>query len=333
MSSDIIISPTPMIILDNAGVQHKFILVESGSGEQTKYAGFSVVEVTGSAVVTSSFENPVASLVSPKIPTGIRKKTFSNKNQDFNLIDWENNSSGSFRIAEYDPDRKLLIIFNDSSQDLFLSVANDENPKIILDFENQNDIENLSLQYHYTNDAGEEVELFNYSYEDIKNIYSYYSFSEEPGKHYGYNKNYLLSTVNNNKRVIIYLGPDYTPNVLNKHNISNIGVFTISIQGTSKSTDFEINKSNNTYDIYALIGDSIVSDSITYRPINNNYRNGFKLNNIINKTIDAPQEYSYILYTQQTISIEWSEAYMTYFGYLLKPSDDVELTIRVTEAR
>ena len=73
------------------------------------------------------------------------KKRFSNFDygSKLKIIDWDSNSRGTFRLCEHDSERKYLTIYNDSKYDLFVSVANDENPQIKIDFEDYKDFDNL----------------------------------------------------------------------------------------------------------------------------------------------------------------------------------------------
>jgi hypothetical protein len=277
-------------------------------------------------------------------PTKVNKKRISNTvyGTKCELIDWDNDSNGSFRISEYDPDKKVVTIYNDSNKDLFVSVADDNNPKIIVDFEDYADVSKLNIEYFYIS-SSQQVKLFDYKLNDIKNIHSYHTHSISPTIKEGYGKNYRIKQCGKKGQVIIYLTPDYLPQNLNKFNEEVTGSYHISLSSSSGKTDpviFNISSSydysDKPYNIYTLASSSLFfSSSLDFATDAYTNRNGFDLSAAkTDKKNIPPEDYSYIVYSGDSLTVDGSEAVLTMFGYYLSPnSKNEEVTLRVTEAR
>lgn len=293
-------------------------------------------------------------------PTTIIKKRFSNRDytskNNCKLIDWDKGSKGSFRITEYDIDRKYTTIYNDSEKDLFISVAEDQNPKIIIDFEQTSSIKDLKIKYVYPLNSIEK-KLFEYNMDDIKNIHSFHTYSQVPGDKYGFGKNYTLSNCNNKTRLTIFLTPDYFAEFLNKHVIDlditgsyhifleneEDGIYTdvekFDIHFSPTLTPVELQKQ---YVIYTRISSSEFFDSEINSSSANLQTNGFDLSTLTQqnrKNLSAyPEDYSYILYSKETLTLSDKEATLSMFGYFIEPEPDAGnlkdyLIVRVTEAK
>lgn len=350
MPSDRIKSKSPFVVIDNQGVTQEIKVVEIGNPSEPLIAGYSYVEATGSTYElfeqSKNLLQNIYSSVSPKIPTSLLKKRISNFDyyEKTAVIDWSSEASGSFRICAYDPERKNVIIYNDSEKDLFISVDNDKNPKISIDFINALDIDKIKIRYTYKKSSVDTI-LFDYNINDINNFYSSFIFLEEPAKRYGSgieNKK-ITNPTNNNIQLSVYLTPDYYPKILNKFSdAGSDGVFSIYIEedGDIESiVNFNINKSlvSKSYNIYTKFnGSNFINNSITLYDLNLE-RNGFDLvaSNPSPESV-PPEGYSYIIYSNESAIIDSDEAVFPMFGYLLKPTIEEtiqETTIRVVEAK
>jgi hypothetical protein len=280
----------------------------------------------------SSNNSPLAPLTN-KYPTDITKKKYTNYATPLVNIDWLNTSSGSFRIAEYDQDRKYITIYNDSDVDLYVSVANDDNSKIVVILDDLQEIKNLTMSYEvYQNSVSKE--LFKYTWNDITNIYTTFTQSHlnanDTGS-YGYNINYLTipSYSDNSGRFILYLTPDYDCENINKHNDQAAGNLYLTIG--SNTTNIPINKEKNRYNVITQYSSSNGWDqnpSIEYYQ-GDGYTNGF----IIDSLTEQPDGYSYILNSADSMTIYDTEAVLSYFGFCLSSSITPSIDVRITEAR
>ncbi len=283
---------------------------------------------------------------SNQIPTKVYKKRISNKDyySKYKIIDWSNTSNGSFRISQYDQTKKHVTIFNDSDQDLYVSVANDENPKIVIDFDNTDDLKNICVQYKYES-ASLIYTLFDYRYNDLINFHSYHTCSDDPAStKLGYGKNHSITTCGTSSMFSLDLTPDFYSEKLNQYNnsISDSGsyhIFLTSSSGQTVPAIFNISASADhhykQYNIYTRVSSStFISSSILF---NEQYtiKNGFDLTDSLSDQENiTPEEFSYIIYSQDSLTITDSEASLALFGYFLKPiSNNKTLTVRVTETR
>jgi hypothetical protein len=306
--------------------------------------------VGGALPVTSSWENPIAAVVSPKIPKQIIKKRFSNINAPagyINNIDWDNSAKGAFRICEYNPERKYVTIYNDSTSDLFISVANDANPKIVIESDSLDSFKDLRFKYIYKTIAppGTEISekiLFNYNLSQLVDPYTRFSFIEETGKFYGQNVSSNIQKISSGYLLTIYLTSDYFPYILNKYNIdTEPGVLNITLDGTT--SNININIPSNSYQSYVINGkitQSVLSNGIINLYSVNGNKNGLNLDLIQpgDEYVKAPEDYSYIIYSKEAYSVGDQDSIMPIFGYLIKPQHPAvlpaveELVIRITEA-
>lgn len=280
----------------------------------------------------SSNNSPLSPLTN-KYPTDITKKKYTNYATPLVNIDWLNTSSGSFRIAEYDQDRKYITIYNDSNCDLYISVANDDNSQIIIDLDDLQDIKNLTMSYQvYQNSAPKE--LFKYTWSDLTNIYTTFTQSHlnasDTGS-YGYNINYLTipSYSDNSGRFILYLTPDYDCKNINKYNDQNSGNLYLTIGANTRN--IAIDKSKDKYSVLTQYSSSVGwndGDHIEYYN-SDGYINGFVIDNLTQQ----PDGYSYILNSSDSMTIYDTEAVLTYFGFCLSSSIPPSIDVRVTEAR
>ncbi len=280
-------------------------------------------------------------------PKEVFKRRISNKdfaNAKYKNIDWDNSSLGSFRISNYDPSKKHLTIFNDSEQDLYISVANDENPKITIKFDDSKDLKDLNIEYKYEKNSSIYT-LFDYKYKDLIDFHSYHTCSDDPAAikpKIGYGKNYSLITCGTSSVFTLYLTPDYFSEKINQYNTKDSGSFFISLSSSSGKTTpviFNISSSvdyiSREYNIYTRVSSStFISNSLSYK---DPYLliNGFNLSDASeDKENIAPEEFSYIVYSQDSLTITDSEATLAMFGYFIKPSSDNKLlTVRVTETK
>ncbi len=287
-------------------------------------------------------------------PTEIRKYKFSNisnsreimKNKH-PLIDWTNSSSGSFRICAYNPNRKYLSVYNDSNDDLYISLSEDENPNIQIDFENINDIDDLRIKYNYVSSSIER-ELFNYSYSDLQNHYSYHTHSNNPSTKLGYGKNVVLTTCNSITSIYLNLTPDFYSNNLNINldNEVSTGSFTIFLSNSSgirSSTKFNLTSSytdekyqNLKYSIYTKVSSSseFISSSLNTSSVQSENINGFDFYHLgeFSRKETPPDDFSYAISAGESLLISDSDAVLTMFGYFKEPKNVTEIKARVTEA-
>lgn len=336
-------SAGPFYAKDSNGTLQKIKVVDVASD---LIAGYSFVDATGS--LHENLEKISAAIGRPSSLT-VTKKIFSNENIALKnkLIDWSNTSSGSFRISCFDPDRESVTIYNDSSKDLFISIDNDLNPSIHIDFIDENDIKNINIKYKYTDGSNIET-LFNYTIEDIKNIHSFHTFSGQPEEKYGYGKTYTIKNYSGYTRLNLFLTPDFYSQNLNKQLdvYTSTGSYEICLSSsadgiTSDVLSVDLTSSADTaeyeslqYKIYTKLSGSSFIDTTFYTSSNTeNTINGFYFDGISDPSepTASPENYSYIVFRNETLLLTEKDATSCIFGYLIKPDPDELLSIRVTE--
>lgn len=280
-------------------------------------------------------------------PTTVIKKRFSNKDlssSKIKLIDWDNSHSGSFRITPYDAKRKTVTIYNDSDFDLFISVANDNNPKLEINFEDKKDVKDIAIKYVYMSSSVERT-LFDYNLSNIQNIHTYFTHSQNNTVKLGYNIDAVLNECSSSANLKIYLTKDYVSNELNKYldfNDSLTGSFQIYLKSNPtiktsfnlSSSLFESDYDNLSYSFYTNVSSSQFKDNafITGSKIEN--INSFDFSTVGVLETDVPEEYSYIAYKNETVTITEAEACLPMFGYFLKSRNHNDtVVLRVTEIR
>lgn len=330
------------------------IKIEDNTSSSVKYLiDLSSSVLNNNLAQISSLQNINNTITSIKehikdIPTKIYKKRISDDasySSKIPLIVWENNLSGTFRICEQNFDRKYVTIYNDSNYDLFISVANDDNPQISIDFDDSNDLNSLVIKYSYTS-ASVQRTLFEYKLDDFKDIYSYHTHSSEPTNKYGYNKACYITNLQNKANLKIFLTPDFLSQNINKHidplietgsyeiYLSNSSGITTPIQTFNLSSSLYDNEYiDRSYKIYTRISGNTFLDSTFFTGSEKlTTLNGFNMGSVPSDFSAAPEEYSYIVFKDESVIISEKEATLPLFGFIFKPTDGTNIAIRVTEA-
>jgi hypothetical protein len=303
--------------------------------------------------VTSSYENPILATVVTPYPGSIRKKILANgpngNPYGVSLINWDTNAKGTFRICEANPERKYLTIYNDCDKsDLFISLANDDNPKIIIEFDKEQQINDLKVKFSYTKPTDiTPTTLFEYNYSNLCNYLTRYYDKDSNLVGSNINVAFKKNAQTGVCTLTIFFTPEYFKNKLAENsaiaNNSYYPYFTLSAGAGTTPINIEIPHDDiildKTYTIFAeLKNDVFTLKSKILKDITpTSWINGFKLDGITDQTSNAPEEYSSILYAKETLTVNESEAGLAYFGYLIKPKVSAPtaeqiLFLRITEA-
>lgn len=340
-------SAGPFYAKDSNGTLQKIKVVDVATD---LIAGYSFVDATGSLLEKlQNLENLSTNSEVEKFKNPyIIKNYFSNidRNEKYKLIDWDNANSGSFRICAADPDRKYVTIYNDSDKDLFISLENDLNSMIEIDFADAESIKKLVVQYKYYNGVSDTV-LFRYTLEDLQNIHKFFSIPND-SRRYGYGK----FTIINDKNIKIYLTPEYCSEYVNKElqTISqDSGYYEIFLSSSENGIESDVQQFNLTsdiideeylnrnYKIYAKISGSQFLEHSFTTGSKNILINGFDFTGIgiQSDPASAPENYSYIIFQEEILMLNDKEATLPIFGYLIKPEipADTKLIVRVTETK
>lgn len=336
---------------DGVHTPHNIVKTEEGNPLEVSITGLQ----GGALAITSSVANPVhvtgdlgvsfdlgdvlqvkTSIDAPLfikslMPSKVTKSKLTNYDEPY-LISWDGNQLGSFRIAKYDDNRKYLTIFNDSIQDLHISVAENENSQIAIKVADLAQLDNLTISYTIKK-VGVDYQVFNYTASQILSAEAFYTDS---GNTIGSGLYSEVKKDGDEFTLYIYLTPDYFNTFLNKDNEENIGTFKIKIGTPEATIELDKTQSYQIFNYYAEFdGTGFINPTLTRAvPI---YKNGFDTSDIITEQDlkgKKPEGYSYIIYASDALTIYDTEAVLEYYGYFLKPLlDTTKLTLRVTEAR
>jgi hypothetical protein len=348
----------PFYIIDDSKNVQKIKLFISGSGADQRAIPYSLIEATGSTAealqkISASLDtiktriesttNPLyvsgSVNVASDLPKKVYKTIFTNveTTKKSKNIDWNTETSGTFRITTYDPTRKYVSIYNNSNSDLYLSMADEENISFTVDFTAGFNPDNLTFSFELPN-TPTPIKVFEFTTEQLKNRYTMFTqthINPADTREYGINIAYSTQKIGDITRVKISLTPEYSYDNLYKYaiNPSDTGHFYLkmpeigNIQDpdwvAAASTNFSMTDQNKR--CYTKYNSAFDFSSETEEAFDPKYLNGFTLNS----KSTPPVDFSYVIKGGDSIIIWEPEVVFGFYGFY--PETQSELDVNVTE--